>query len=140
LPIDLGTRKLDVVTHANFNSRERQKTNLAQEIEHQKQTKMESLKKGDFVVLQVGVTNCAAYPFNFVIAQVIEDVSCKDTTNPDTLIQFQIFRPTTINNLSSKMIPWIGDTNQAWKDEFERGHVKAVVQLQPQGKILTAQS
>jgi hypothetical protein len=140
LPLDSGIRQIDVVTHAHFTSRERQKTILAQDIENQKQSKMESLKKGHFVVLQVEVKNCAAYPFDFVIAQVIEDVSGKDTTDPDTLILFQIFRPSTLNNLSSKMIPWIGDTNQAWKDDFERGHVKAVIQLQPQGKKLTAQS
>jgi hypothetical protein len=140
LPIDSGIRQVDVVVHSKFSSRSRQKTIKAQEQDSKTESKLQALKKGDFVVLQVGVTNCIAYTFNFVIAQVVEDVSGKDTTDPDTLILFQVFRPTTLNNLGSKMIPWIGDTNQQWKEEFERGHVKALVELQPQGRKLTANS
>jgi hypothetical protein len=38
------------------------------------------------------------------------------------------------------MVPWIGDTKLPWKDDFARGLVKAIVQLQPQGRKLTATS
>jgi hypothetical protein len=140
LPIDTGIRPVDVVTHTNFPERARQKTLKVQQQANEANMKLEPLKKGDFAVLQVGVTNCVAYPFEFVIGQVNEDLSSKDTTNEDTLIQFQIYRPSTLNNLSSKMVPWIGDTNKPWKDYFARGLVKALVQIQPQGKKLTSNS
>jgi hypothetical protein len=66
----------------------------------------------------------------------------KDTTNPDTKILFQLYRPSTITKIESKMVPcnWIGDNNQYWREEFDRSHVKAIVQLQTQGKKLTANS
>jgi hypothetical protein len=138
LPIDNGVRAVDVVTHRKFTATSRQK--LLKMQDQERDEKLLALKKGDFVVLQLGVTNCVQYPFSFVVAQVIEDVSSKDTTNAETLIHFQIFRPSTLNNLSSKMVPWIGDTKLPWKDDFARGLVKAIVQLQPQGRKLTATS
>jgi hypothetical protein len=101
-----------VVTHTNFPERARQNTLKVQKQDNEANMKLEPLKKGDFAVIQVGVRNRAAYPFEFVVGQVIEDLSSKDTTNPDTVIQFQIYRPSTLNNLSSKMVPWIGDTNK----------------------------
>jgi hypothetical protein len=140
LPIDTGIRSVDVVTHTNFRERDRQRTLKVKKQDNEAKIKLEPLKKGDFAVLQVGVTNCVSYPFEFVVGQVIEDLSTKDTTNPDTVIQFQIYRPSTLDNLSSKMVPWIGDTNKPWKDDFARGLVKALVQLQPQGKKLTSNS
>jgi hypothetical protein len=140
LPIDTGIRSVDVVTHTNFRERDRQRTLKVKKQDNEAKMKLEPLKKGDFAVLQVGVTNCVSYPFEFVVGQVIEDLSTKDTTNPDTVIQFQIYRPSTLDNLSSKMVPWIGDTNKPWKDDFARGLVKALVQLQPQGKKLTSNS
>jgi hypothetical protein len=71
---------------------------------------------------------------------VIEDCSLLDTTHPETPINFQIFRPATLTNISSKLLPWIGDTNKPWKDRFSRGLVKALVQVQVKGKKLTAKS
>jgi hypothetical protein len=140
LPVDTGFRKVDVVTHAAFRASARKRTEKAQEQELHQNGPLESLKKGDFVVLQVGITNCKEYPFDFVIAQVIADCSNIDTKNAETPIRFQVYRPSTLDNLASKMVPWIGDDNHTWKDEFTRGHVKALVQLQPQGKKLTANS
>jgi hypothetical protein len=77
-----------VVTHQNFPTRSRQK--VLKIHDQEMDLKLQALRKGDFVDLQVGVTNCLQYPFDFVVAQVIEDVSKKDTTNPETLINFQI--------------------------------------------------
>lgn len=57
--------------------------------------------KGDFVVLQVEVSNCPAYPFNFVVAQVIGEIGGVDTTNSETILEFQIYRPCTLNNIAS---------------------------------------
>ena len=138
LPIDNGIREVDVVTHNTFPESARRK--ILKLHEQDNQCALQSLKKGDFVVLQIDVLNCATYPFKFVIGQIIEDVSGKDTTNPDTKILFQLYRPSTITKIESKMVPWIGDNNQYWREEFDRGHVKAIVQLQTQGKKLTANS
>jgi hypothetical protein len=137
LPLDTGIRAVDVVTHRAFPEAARQKAVRTQQREN---PCLQCLKKGDFVVLQMTVSNCASYPFDFVIAQVIEDVSNKDTTKADTEIHFQMFRPSTIDNIESKMVPWIGDDNKLWRGHFERGHVKALVQLQSKGKKLTADS
>jgi hypothetical protein len=95
-------------------------------------------KKGDFVILQIEVSNCPAYQFNFVIAKLIADVTNVDTTKPETALEFQIFRSTTLDNIGSKIIPWIGDTNKSWKESFARGHVKAIVDIQVKGKKLSA--
>jgi hypothetical protein len=101
---------------------------------------LESLHTGDFVLLEVSVENCPTYHFNFVIAQVIGDVTQLDTTNPDTEINFQVFRPSNMQNLDSKLMPWMGDTNKLWKESFPSGLVKALVQIQVKGKRLTAKS
>ena len=80
--------------------------------------KLEPLKKGEYVILQVEVANCPMYPFNFVVAQLIGDVAGLDTSDPDTKLNFQVYRPATLTNLASKIVPWIGDTNKPWKEEF----------------------
>ena len=59
--------------------------------------------------------NCPSYQFDFVIAQVIEDVTQLDTTDPETELKFQVFQPSNLENFESKLVPWIGDTNKLWK-------------------------
>jgi hypothetical protein len=138
LAVDDGVREVDVMTHRQFTNTKRTKAlKLAAQ---QSSDALEQLKAGDFVVLQVTVSNCNAYPFNFVIAQVNGDVSQLDTTNPETLVPFQIYRPATLSNLNSKLMHWIGDTNKPWRDKFPRGLVKALVQVQVKGKKLTSKS
>jgi hypothetical protein len=141
LPIDDGVRDVDVVTHRRFTSTNRNKAmKVSNQEKDLKGGALEPLKMGDFVVLQVSVENCPAYTFDHVIAQVIEDCSLLDTTHPETPIHFQIFRPATLTNISSKLLPWIGDKNKPWKDRFSRGLVKALVQVQVKEKKVTAKS
>jgi hypothetical protein len=141
LPVDKGLRDVDVLTHRHFTGTHRNKAlKLASEERSLKGGVLEPLHTGDFVLLQVSVENCPTYHFNFVIAQVIGDVTQLDTTNPDTEINFQVFRPSNMQNLDSKLMPWMGDTNKLWKESFPRGLVKALVQVQVKGKRLTAKS
>jgi hypothetical protein len=136
LQIDNGLRPVDVVTHRNFSTTSRKKAlNAVEDL-----SKLQPLEKGNFVVLQISVTNCPAYAWNFVVAQVIGDVSNLDTTDADTMLELQIYRPSTMNKLDSKFVHWIGDTNKPWKGSFSRGHVKAIVERQVQGKKLNAKS
>jgi hypothetical protein len=81
-----------------------------------------------------------AYTWSFVFAQVIGDVSEINTRDPETELELQIYRPATFTKLDSKFIHWIGDTNKPWKGTLLRGHVKAIVDRQVQGKKLTAKS
>ena len=74
-------------------------------------TRLEPLKKGDYVVLQVSVQNCEKYPFSFVIARVIGNLTGLDTTHPDTLLDFQVYRPCALASFDSKLVLWVGDTN-----------------------------
>jgi len=134
--VDYGLRPVDIVTHKDFCGSSRIKVFGAQ----QDIQKLQPLEKGEFVVLQLSVTNCPQYQWDFVVAQVIGDVSGLDTTDADSQLQLQIYRPSTLNKLDSKFIQWVGDTNQPWKGFFSRGHVKAIVERQVQGKKLTRKS
>jgi hypothetical protein len=136
LPIDPGLRPVDVVTHKDFASIERKKALKALE----DATVLQPLDKGDFVVVELSVSNCPTYKWNFVVAQIIGDVDHIDTTDPEAQVEMQIYRPSTLNKLDSKFVQWIGDTNKPWKGVFSRGHVKAIVERQVQGKKLTAKS
>jgi hypothetical protein len=139
LPVDTGVRDVDVVTHSQFTSSSRRKQiKISQQEDRCKLGELDPLKKGDFVLLQVAVSNCPTYPFQFVIAQVVGDISQIDTTHADSLIEFQVFRPSTLDKLESKLLPWVGDTNKLWKESFARGFVKAIVEVQVKGKKLTA--
>jgi hypothetical protein len=136
LPTDSGLRPIDVVTHQNFAAPARMRSLKSAEDPN----RLRAIGKGDFVVLQISVTNCASYAWNFVVGQVICDVQDLDTTDPETVMEFQIFRPATMNKLDSKFVPWMGDTNELWKGTFSRGHVKALVDMQVKGKKLTSKS
>ena len=138
LPVDKGLRPIDVVTHKNFTTTARTKATKAAEDPN----RLRPLDKGQFLVLQLSVDNTHSYTWNFVVAQLIEDVSDIDTTDPESMLEFQIYRPTTLNKLDSKFVKWIGDTNKQWKGNFSRGLVKAIVELhvQVQGERLTAKS
>jgi hypothetical protein len=136
LATDTGLRPVDVVTHQQFSGSMRKRALDAVDDCH----KLQPIHKGDFIVLDLIVSNCPQYEWKFVVAQVIGDVAQVDTADPESLLEFQMFRPATLNKLDSKFVPWIGDTNKPWKGTFLRGHVKAIVDRQVQGKKLTTKS
>ena len=108
---------------------------------------LDPVKQGDIVVLDIDVPeNAPWYILNFLIGEITNDVSGKDTTKESTMLEIQILHPagaadaTVEKALQKKFLPWRGDDNKLYKLSLERKHVKAVVELTPLGTKLTKKS
>ena len=143
LPIDNGIRDVDVVTHSNFTPTMRRKANLLAESQILAANRLDELKQGFFVVVNVKPmdkdgNDLQWYPWQYVIAEIDTDVSQLDTTQEKTEFQVQVYRPSgNTLSLDKKFIKWQGGDNHYWRPTIERGTVKAVVELHRSSKKLT---
>ena len=137
LPIDKGVRKVDIVTHAKFKNSERVK-----------QVKRASalscpLKQGNFVLLDIQLEdNPSGYNLPWFLGEIVDDVSHLPE-DPAASFLVQVYRPSTLTNMYSKFVPWIGTNNKKWRLQVSRCNVFPVeveLQLQVRGKKLTAKS
>ena len=138
LPIDKGVRKVDIVTHAKFKNSERVK-----------QVKRASalscpLKQGNFVLLDIQLEdNPSGYNLPWFLGEIVDDVSHLPE-DPAASFLVQVYRPSTLTNMYSKFVPWIGTDNKKWRLQvyiLSRCNVFPVeVELQVRGKKLTAKS
>lgn len=141
LAVDDGVRDIDVVTHAQFKPSARQKALRICETQVTSGTRFDRLFKGNFVVANLVPANSNWYPWQFVIAEIITDVSTLDTQQPETQFQVQVYRPTGRKiDLTKKFIPWIGDDNQSWRPIIERGMIRGIVDLHHKSKTLSKNS
>jgi hypothetical protein len=143
LAIDDGVRDVDIVTHSQFPASKRRKTIAVHEAEIASANRLDVLCQGNFIVVQLEVTNASWYPWKFVIAEITEDVSGIDTTSPDAMIPILIYRPAgSLKHVSldKPFIPWIGDNNKHFTDTVSRSMVKAVVSLTARSKCLSKHS
>jgi hypothetical protein len=144
LQIDDGCRDVEIVQHAQFTSSKRRRAIQTFECEVVGQQSLDPLSKGTFVAVQLNVENSRSwYPWEFVIAEVIDDVDDLDTTLPHVEFKVQVYRPagSTDNiTLDKKFTAWIGDNGRLFQPIVQRSSVGAIVELRPKTKILTKQS
>jgi hypothetical protein len=137
LAVDDGVRDIDVVTHSQFKPSARQKALRICETQVISGTRFDKLFKGNFVVANLVPENSNWYPWQFVIAEIITDVSTLDTEQPETQFQVQVYRPTGRKiDLTKKFIHWIGDDNQSWRPIIERGMIRGIVDMHHKSKTL----
>jgi len=135
--IDNGVRDVPVVTFSGFSKSEQSslEKNIANNLP---EDNLEKLCKGQFVVINMTPKTSPWYTLNFVLAEIIEDVSLLDTTKASTSFTVQVYRPATASRLDSKFIKWIGDDNLLWKPRIERRLIKAIVNVIVRGGKLDA--
>ena len=89
-----------------------------------------ALHQSQFVMLSLSPQNAEKYKYKVTLAKVIEDVTLKDTTDPRTSFQVQIFCTFNITDFckkGNKMYPWKGLDNVLWKPFVRRDNVLHVL-------------
>ena len=75
--------------------------------------------------------------FNFLIGEISNALSGKDTTKESTMLENKILHPagapdaTVEKALQQKFLPWRGDDNKLYKLSLEQKQIKAVPRLIP---------
>ena len=92
LPIDDGIRDVDPVTFRDFNPSSRRRALKTAETEVWASQRMDELAQGMFIILDFGPTS-EWYPWDFLLAEIDENISHLDTTSKTTTFQVQIYRP-----------------------------------------------
>ena len=144
LPIDDGIRDVDPVTFRDFNPSSRRRALKTAETEVWASQRMDELAQGMFIILDFGPTS-EWYPWDFLLAEIDENISHLDTTSKTTTFQVQIYRPSgnvdnfremDIDKLLSKVfIKWQGEDNKFWRPTIVHSDVKAIVDLRRSGKL-----
>lgn len=81
------------------------------------------------------------YPYDFVVAEIQQDIRDLDTTNAETVFEIQVYCFASLGNLASRLFPWKGAGGGGlWKENITRSMVKAILQVQKKGKRLTPAS
>jgi hypothetical protein len=82
-----------------------------------------------FVIVLQTPDNCPEYQFPYVVAEIRKDVSYLDTTNPNTEIKVQVYCPTNVTNMETKLHPWKGRGEGAtlWRPRVTRSQIKGIV-------------
>jgi hypothetical protein len=138
LRLDDGVRPVEPVQHSNFtaSTRKRKEREIEATIE-----RVDPLKQGDFIVLNLVPDMSPWYTLPFVFAEIEKDISHLDTTDPDCRFEVQVYRPNDKkNSLKKRFIKWQGEDNVYWKPTIERGIVLSTVQLGPKSKKLSRES
>ena len=138
LCIDDGVRAVEPVQHSNFKAgcRKRKLRDFEASVQ-----RMDSLKQGDMVVVNMVPEHSEWYNLPFVIAEIEKDISHLDTTNADCEFEVQVFRPKDKNNsLHKPFVKWQGEDNVYWKPTIERGLILSTVTFTPKSKKLSPQS
>ena len=128
--------------HAGHTSCIRKRKLYVVDTQVQAGARLDVLKRGMFVILLQTPDNFPEYQFPYVVAEIRKDVSHLDTTVPDTEIEVQVYCPTNITNMETKLHPWKGRGEGAtlWKPTVARSQIKGIVELMAKGKKLTAAS
>ena len=91
---------------------------------------LDPVKQGDIVVLDIDVPeNAPWYILKFLIGEITNHVSGKNTTKESTMLEIQILCPagaadaTVEKALQKKFLSWRGDDNKLYKLSLERKHI-----------------
>ena len=119
-----GIRAVDIVTHSGLTpaQRDRALRCVDQNCIHEN----DELEQCNFLLVNLEPVNAEHYPHKFVLARVIEDVSNKETTDPDEEIFIQIYCPVHVDDFlrsGNIMNLWRGSDNKLWKETILRGTV-----------------
>lgn len=140
IQVDDGVRDVDVVQHRHFTSSHRRRALQNADAHIISAGKMEKLKQGMFVVVDMVPENSVWYTWKFLVAELAFDLAGLDTTSADTSIKVQVYRPCgNLLSLSKKFVKWRGDDNCLFQPEIQRGCISAIVEMNKQ-QTLTKKS